>query len=65
MEATDDDNGFASHWSQGLSVGVYLLEIKAWSRPAYDGSWDNGIDVLKVTTLWSVKTWRGDGGEHD
>lgn len=50
LEATAEDNGFNLDWDKGLLVGVYKLKIHPWAS----GEDEAGIDVKKVTPLWTV-----------
>lgn len=57
MECSEDDNGFNAGWNKDLSIGVYKVTIKPWSYQGYyDGEWSNGIDVVKIETLWEIKS---------
>lgn len=55
MEDTTEDNGF-DHWDTGLNAGLYKLKLKAWARQDYEGGWDGGVKVVKITPLWQAPT---------
>lgn len=50
LEDTAEECNFNHDWDDNLLVGVYKLKITPWA----DGEDEGGIDVQKVTPLWTV-----------